>query len=172
VATQRTPLLGQSSVVTAKYSRIGAFSSIGVLQGLNLGGPQSPYSSSTYQCLMVMVTRANVEGTPGPPCLALIGPTMFHFRWSLHSGDNTLSIKCKQEINADPRPTVTVKANSSCQVYSDVVATAAPGTGWVMVTVPVTALCTVFSSNAVIVELRNNYIASYQTCYWDDISTT
>lgn len=172
MATQRTPLLGQGAVVKAVKARIGQSSSIGILQGINLGSLQSPYSSSTYQCLMTMVRRENTEGSPGPPCIALTGPTMFHFRWSLHNGSNTLTIQCKQVVNANPRPTVTVKANPSCGVNVDVSATAPSGTGWVTVTVTVSATCTTTTDNAVVVELRNNYMVDYQTCYFDNISTT
>ena len=96
----RGNMSGAAALVTGVRGTKSSLASIGVLQGINLGGPQSPYSSSTYQCLMTMVARDNVEGSPGPPCLALTGPTMFHFRWSLHTGQNVLTIQCKQVINA------------------------------------------------------------------------
>jgi hypothetical protein len=171
-STQRTPLGGPSQIVKAVNPRIGAASSIGVLQGINLGSLQGCLSSATFMCMKTMAVRENVEGTPGPPCLALIGPTMTHFRWSLHTGQNVLTIQCKQAINGSPRPSVVVKANPSCGVNADVTSSAASGTGWVTITVTVTATCTTTTDNAVIVELWNNYVASYQTAYFDNISTT
>lgn len=171
--TQRTPLGGPSQIVKATYPRSGRSSSIGILQGINLGGVTGPLSNSSGgMCLKPMVVRNNTEGTPGPPCLELQGPTMFHFRWSLHSGQNVLTIQCKQVVNANPRPSVIVKANPSCGVNSDVIASAPAGTGWVTVTVTVNATCSTTTDNAVIVELWNNYIASYQSAFFDNISST
>ena|SRR5690349_14537939 len=87
------------------------------------------------------------------------------------SGTNTIQVDVQQAVNLSPRPTITVHSDSTVGINSDIVGTAASGTGWVTIG----PLSVSPSAAAVLlVSLSNNYDAQFTgaPCYWDNLITS
>jgi hypothetical protein len=142
---------------------------IGIVRGLNLGGPTGPDGSSFGLHLQVGVGRSDAEGNPTPPSLEMDQVGLWRFRWAISAGTHTVSVMVKQVENLSPRPTLVVKANPSIGISSDAVGTAPSGTGWVTIA-PVSVTAT--SPGVCYVELHNNVVSTYAKCWWDRIVDT
>jgi hypothetical protein len=108
--------------------------------------------------------RDDMEGYLNPPSLRIQSRGKWRFRWKLSIGIHNISVRVKQEINLDPRPTLTVKANSEIGLLADAVGTAPSGAGWVTIG-PVSVAIT--TAGATWVELAANYEAQNINSYWD-----
>lgn len=113
------------------------------------------------------VGRNDVEGNPDPPSLCMMRPAKFRFRWSVRSGSHSLSIRVKQASNAQPRPSLTVKANAAIGLFSDLVGVAADGVDWVTIG---PLKFTTSAQGALDVFLAcNNAVESDAGCFWDHL---
>jgi hypothetical protein len=114
------------------------------------------------------------EGDPALPCLRLQSKAVWRFRWAFASGTRTISVRVKQVLNIAPYPTLTVKANPSIGIATDVTATAGAGANWKTIG-PVTI--TPSANGATWVELSNNQYGlkgnEYgEHCFFDHIVKT
>jgi hypothetical protein len=76
-------------------------------------------------------SKNTTDGSASQPCLDFSDcNALFRFRWAVTTGTRTLSVKCANISGLTPYPTVTIRANKSIGVNSDVVGTAIAGTGW------------------------------------------
>ena len=124
------------------------------LQGINLGGgPSWDGESSFGRVLQVGAQESLSVGYLAAPSLQLNQPGFWRFRWTVASGARTVTVFVMQAANIAPYPSLTVKANSSIGVNSDVSATSPGGTGWVQIG-PVTVSPT--SEGVLWVQLWNN----------------
>jgi hypothetical protein len=137
-------------------------------QGICLGGPTSIKGDDSYiRHLQYGITKSLSEGNPGTPSLQLVQASMWKFRWVVKPGFRRVSVRVKQGyIYTGQRPTMTIKANSSVGILSDVVATAAESTDWV--TIGPTSF-TSTGTDVVFVELRNNLLIEGYPAYFDHI---
>lgn len=146
---------------------------IGVDTNLTLSG----YSGWGLKSLVIggdyaaLGGRDNAEGFSSQPSLRLDARGVYSFLWAMTAGARALSISVKQAANADPRPSVVIRANPEIGINADITTVAGSGTGWVTIgpiaVNPAQAGC-------VRVELRNNYNAMIFTapCYWDNLQRT
>jgi hypothetical protein len=136
---------------------------IGVLKALNLGG-QIAYING--------ITEYFTDGSPAAPCMQIAIPNSFRFRWVIHTGVNTIQVNAKQVVNQNPRPSITVRANSSIGIPNDIIAYAPSGNGWTT-TNTITINNTSGNKGAVYVDLANNYGGQSNTpAYFDHIVTS
>lgn len=109
------------------------------------------------------------QGNPAIPSIKIEAKGRWRFRWKMLAGPRTLTLKCKQEINVSPRPSVIIKANPEIGINSDITTVATSGTDWVTIG-PIAVNPTIIG--ATWVELHAN--ADYQNavCYFDNIKRT
>lgn len=84
------------------------------------------------------------------------------------SGTNTIQVDVQQAVNLSPRPTLTVHADASVGINSDIVGTAGSSAGFVTIG-PLTVSP---SADAILlVTLANNYDGQFpgSPCYWDNL---
>ncbi len=114
--------------------------------------------------------KSTADGNPAQPSLEMTWGGTFRFRWSVKSGTRTLAIDVKNVLGIQPYPTLTVKADPSLGVNSDVVGTATSGTGWQTIG-PITVSP---SSDGVLwVELHSDIKTNnIKTTRWDNIVAT
>lgn len=157
--------------IGALHSKSGEQGVIGALQGIAIGGPTSMFGDGTFgRHLQVGVLRNNTEGNPAQPSLQLDIPGMWRFRWGVIAGPRTIRVNVKQVVNASPRPTLIVRANSAVGLNSDLTVTAGSSTGWIVLG---PASFTATAAGPLWVELWNNYHGQYQTpCFFDHIIST
>lgn len=146
----------------------------GALKGLHLGAPSSwDGTNDVYERhLQVGVTKETVEGSPATPCLKLVYPGFWRFRWAVEAGDRTVTVQVKQAANTAPYPLIRIKANPDVGLALDVTTSAGAGSDWKSVSAAFTAT----AAGAVWVELHYanptwHEDGSY-SCYWDHIVTT
>lgn len=133
------------------------------IKSISIGGPTDSNTDSSFgRNLICGISKETVEGSPSSPSLKISQNAIWRFRWAVQSGARTISIKCKQAINLSPRPTMTIKANSSIGINSDLIATASSNVGWVTIG-PISF--TAIGSGLIYVELSNNLID-----YTDDVN--
>jgi len=147
------------------------YSSIGALQGIQLGGPTSLNGDTTYgRHLQVGVLRNNSIGNPAQPSLQLDIPGMWRFRWGVIAGPRAIQINVMQVVNGTPRPTMIARKNTAVGLNADITVTAGSSTGWIVLG-PITFTAT--AAGPVWVELHNNYYGAFATpAYWDHIIAT
>lgn len=162
-------LSGRFSPFTGRTSLPISASCIGVLQGINLGGPTSTIGDDTWgvRNLSPMITRNNTQGNPNSPCLELTAPAMWRFRWVVKPGQRQLSIRAKQ-IKTFPgqRPTLIIKKNSNVGINIDIKATAPEGIDWVVIG-PI--IFTATGTDVVNVEVHNNLQIQSCSAFFDHI---
>jgi len=155
---------------TLTLNNVGASA---IVRGINLGGMVSADGKCSGGVpLTFAATQSMVEGNPSTPSIALNYAGFWRFRWSLASGTRNITVRCKQVVNENPRPTITVEANPDIGLLTDVVGVASSSTGWVDIG-PVTVTPT--SAGAVWVKLRNNLDLNSLTstpAYFDHIVVT
>lgn len=161
-------LLGWTTINRSPFADIGVSS---YTKAINVGGLVCINGCSAGIPLVYGVTRSMVEGNPATPSIALNYASMWRFKWSVVSGTRTISVRCKQAANLNPRPSITVEANPSIGILNDVTGSAGPSTDWVDIG-PVTITPT--STGAVFVKLYNNLNAtsSHIPTYFDHIVVT
>lgn len=162
---------GPASTVDAVRGCKGTRGWVGVLDGIWIGGPTGITGDTFYERhLRIGVIKDVTHGSPASPSLAIWEPGIWRFQWVLRLGTQTISVRVLQEVNASPRPTITVKANPSIGVNVDVVGTAGAGISWVTIG-PVSVTST--GIGAVWVELANNYDLDFNCpAYFDFLQTT
>lgn len=148
------------------------------VNGICLFAPTGPDHSSFGWHMQFGVQKSIAEGTPSQPSLWLPQPGAWRFRWQITSGNQTISVYCKQIENVAPYPSMVVKANPSIGVNSDVTGTSTGSTGWIKIG-PITVTAT--NSGIVWVELRNNLRSNYDPengnilpwapCYFDNLGS-
>lgn len=148
---------------------LAGYGVIGAIQGICLGGPTGPHGSAYGFHLQFPVSRNNSTGTPTAPSIQIYGPGVWRFRWTIRVGTQTIRCACMQVGNGTPRPTMVVKANPDVGLNADVTGTAPSSATWVTIG-PLTV--TASAVGAVFVEFHNNYLAAYDTAYFDLLVAT
>lgn len=146
--------------------------SIGVIPtlGLCLGGMTGAIGGASMGLhLMCGVEISNTEGLPAPPSLLIRGPSLWRFRWVLHTSINTIQVDVKQAANIAVRPSIVVKANPDCGVNADSSSSAASSAGWVTIG-PLTVSPS--GVGAVFVELHNNVVTQWADCFFKNLIIT
>lgn len=113
-----------------KGSRFG-IGSVGVLQGISLGGLTSSGGNGNNKFLQVGVKRSDAQGMPFVPSLEIQFWGSWRFRWVVAAGSRSISVWAMQVVNLTPRPAIVIKANPDVGLNADVTAVAPAGTGWV-----------------------------------------
>lgn len=128
---------------------------VGYMQGISLGGPTTMTTEGTFQRNMqVGFSRNDSEGSRATPCIELIHPGMFSFRWVVRPGQRRISIRTKQiKSYSGQRPTMKIKKNVAVGLTTDTIITAPEGTDWVLLGPYV---FTAQTAGVLIVELWNN----------------
>lgn len=121
----------------------------------------------TQQPLAVGCFRNDSDGTPSPPSLQMDRPGKFEFLWLVAAGARTIAISVKQEANTSPRPKMTVLANPSIGVNSDVSDSAASSTGYVSILLNVSPT----SGGLLLVRLENFHVSTYSPAFFDQLVT-
>lgn len=138
----------------ATNSNMAVTAVAGMLKGISFGSPSSVRGDGTFGLhLMTGVKRNNTEGNPSPPCLEIYNPNMWRFKWSVGGGLKNITVKCKQIINENPRPTMIIKANPEIGLLTDISGSAPSSTEWTEIG-PVSFVSS--ASGSVWVELHNN----------------
>lgn len=119
-----------------------------------------------YQC---RGGRSDLQGNPTAPSLRIQSRGKWRFRWNLSEGTHEISVKVKQDVNLDPRPTLTVKANPEIGLMSDVVGVAEASFGWITIG-PLSV--TVSTKGATWVEFNTRYESQDVQSYWDYLTRT
>lgn len=115
------------------------------------------------------ISKSTTDGNPTPSMLMQY-PTKIQFRWAVPASVSSVQVDVKQSCNVSPRPTLTIKANPDIGVNSDVVGTAASGTGWVTIG-PISA--TPSSRGVLIIELDcPTREEGDDGCFWDNLITS
>lgn len=117
---------------------------------------------------MVVGARDDSEGNSAPS-LRMDSMGTFKFLWVVGASPITLSVDVKQAANASPRPRVTIKADTSIGVSSDVTGEAGSSTGWVTIG-PLLVEPTSAGALEVLLENRLDYQYRVAPCYWDNIT--
>jgi hypothetical protein len=178
VASSRPSAVNSSQfdfVDTLSYSDSKVFSYkdgvFNFIQSIAINSPTSDSSDATFgsKNLTVGISKETTDGSPSAPCLKIANKGMWRFKWVIKSGERSIYINCKQVINLNPRPTITIKANPSVGLNADIVGTAPSGVDWVTIG-PLTF--TAASKGVVYVELSNNYITSNESAFFDHIVVT
>jgi hypothetical protein len=117
------------------------------------------------------ISKSPTEGSLSAPSLVMDRAQVFSVRWPVVSGSaNTFSIKVKQPGCSTLPPRIVAKADASLGVNSDVVGTAAVGTGWLTIG-PISVTPSV--SGVIEVQLESRADCDFPAlCYWDSISVT
>jgi len=110
--------------------------------------------------------RDDLEGSPTPPSLRVVGGGVMRFRLPVDAGVRTLSVKCRETSSLVARPTLRVRANVEIGLQADLEAVAPSGSGWVTVG-PLTF--TASTKGGVAIELLS-FAASWEgECQWDNL---
>lgn len=147
-----------------------ALAQVGVLQGIHLGGPSAwrGENSNTWRQLQVGVSKEETEGFSTAPSLKFLHVGFWRFKWVVTAGDRTLEVYAKQAANANPRPSVILKANADVGLAADAEFSASASAGWVKITATFTAT----ADGVIWVELHANLRTGNYPAYFDHIVTS
>lgn len=113
--------------------------------------------------------RDDLEGSPTPPSLRVVGGGVMHFRLPVDTGVRALSVKCRETSTLVPRPVLRVRSNVEVGLQVDLEATAPSGVDWVTVG-PLTF--TASAKGGIAIELLS-FSASWEgECHWDNLLLT
>jgi len=161
------------SYINNRTINYGANAEVGFIKGISIGGPTSVDGSDSIgiRHLQTAITRSSVEGSPSSPCLELLYPGMWRFRWIVKPGQRQILVRTKQirTFSTGSRPTMTVKANSKVGLNTNLTATASISTDWTSIG-PITFTST--GTDALWVELRNNLMFTLSPAFFDHITVT
>lgn len=150
-------------------------SSNGYLQGISVGGPTTTWGGNGYEILNLnpAITRSYVEGNPSTPCLTILYPSMWRFRWVVKPGQRRISVRVKQTKHHtgsyayETHPTMIIKSNPNVGLNVDLSATSSATPDWTLLG-PIVFTAT--GMDAVWVELHNNAVLDDSPAYFDHIA--